>query len=75
MSAKLLGVCCEQTEAGSVHAPATVVTIYMSAAIPAQAFMAQNYAEERQPIKSRCEKRLGDFSPLIASESHAFRKR
>jgi hypothetical protein len=29
----------------------------MSAAIPAQAFMAQTYAGKQQPIKSGCEKR------------------
>jgi aldose 1-epimerase len=32
----------------------------------AQDFMPQRYAGECRPIKSGCEKRLGDFSPLIA---------
>jgi len=51
MSAKLPGASCEQTEAGAVHAPAAVATIYMSGAMTSQGFMPQRYAQARRRIK------------------------
>ena len=53
MSAKLPCAFCKQTEAGAVHAPAAVATIYMSAAMTAQGFMPQRYAQPSPAIKSR----------------------